>query len=596
MGNSIQTKFNKVTKCFYLLFLCISCVPFFAVAQTLSVKQLLQAWKISDTSQTRRAEETYADLRQNYDTIALVSRVEALEKYLKKNPDRRLGARIMLYKIQSKLKRHVSAETFWQAIQQVGVLGDEQLLSEMYAKYAELKAPKEKRLYYLLKAIQIQERIGIERFPNIYFRYLTLSGWLYRTTDYERSLAYSLKGLKSFDPVNSYLIDYIYLIDMIGASYKELKQGDSAIVYYQKLNGIIRNYRLNPNNYSKVRKPEERMLEIWEGIAKGGLGRALVIQKKYQEAYPLLQQNYSISLRHNEFGNAASALSVMAQANYQNHHYQLALSQYRQAYRYIFGLKESYNVKTKIEIADGLSHTFSKLHQYDSAYVYQQAHTLMRDSLQHMANLVHFAATSTEVEFEAIQHAFENAQTEVAGQKRLRNIVLAAVVVLTFIALILYNRNRLKHKLHQEKLETEKQLAQMEIAVAKTQLDAFIHNIFEKNKLIEELQKRFGGEINVGDISLHDISVLTDEEWNAFRVSFNKVYPNFFAKIKKAMPDISNAELRFLALSKLDMTTKEMAVAQGITIDAVRKQRHRLRKKLEGISVELSLEDFISSN
>src|SRR5690606_25097336 len=118
-------------------------------------------------------------------------------------------------------------------------------------------------------------------------------------------------------------------------------------------------------------------------------------------------------------------------------------------------------------------------------------------------------------------------------------------------------------------------------------------NIAEKNKLIEELQERFGAEAD--DISLNDISILTDEEWNTFKTTFHKVYPTFFTEIKKAMPDISSAELRFLALGKLKMPTKAMAIAQGITIDALRKQRHRLRKKLEDISLELSLEGFIDS-
>ena len=44
------------------------------------------------------------------------------------------------------------------------------------------------------------------------------------------------------------------------------------------------------------------------------------------------------------------------------------------------------------------------------------------------------------------------------------------------------------------------------------------------------------------------------------------------------------------------MSTKEMAVAQGITQDSVRKQRYRLRRRLESISEDLTLESFLDQN
>jgi hypothetical protein len=57
-------------------------------------------------------------------------------------------------------------------------------------------------------------------------------------------------------------------------------------------------------------------------------------------------------------------------------------------------------------------------------------------------------------------------------------------------------------------------------------------------------------------------------------------------------PGITPAELRLAALLQLKLETKNIAAMQGISTDAVRKSKSRLRQRLN-ITLEDGLEEFI---
>jgi DNA-binding CsgD family transcriptional regulator len=52
------------------------------------------------------------------------------------------------------------------------------------------------------------------------------------------------------------------------------------------------------------------------------------------------------------------------------------------------------------------------------------------------------------------------------------------------------------------------------------------------------------------------------------------------AQIQSAVPDITETEKRFVALTKLDMTGSEIGSMLGVTPETVVKIRYRFRKKL----------------
>ncbi len=72
----------------------------------------------------------------------------------------------------------------------------------------------------------------------------------------------------------------------------------------------------------------------------------------------------------------------------------------------------------------------------------------------------------------------------------------------------------------------------------------------------------------------------------------NSTQKDFFTNIQTSYPTLTKTDLKILAYLRVDINTKEIANMQNVSIDAIRKTRHRIRKKLD-LSPKQSLERFI---
>lgn len=190
--------------------------------------------------------------------------------------------------------------------------------------------------------------------------------------------------------------------------------------------------------------------------------------------------------------------------------------------------------------------------------------------------------------------------SEKERQLFLRNVIIAFAVLLMIISLLLYNRSQLKNKSRQQQLMAEKKIAENELQSAAEQLSAFTQSMREKNEFIEKASQeieRVNAELNLAKNKQADLValqqtdtnslrllqnavILTDEDWKNFINLFEKVHQNFFSRLKEKLPGLSPAETRFAALSRLKLSTKEMANMLGVGTEAIRQLRSRLKKKL----------------
>lgn len=69
---------------------------------------------------------------------------------------------------------------------------------------------------------------------------------------------------------------------------------------------------------------------------------------------------------------------------------------------------------------------------------------------------------------------------------------------------------------------------------------------------------------------------MNPQDWENLR-HFSKQY---IRELKEMIPDITVAEQRMAALTRLHLNTKQMASVPGISSDSVYKIRQRLRKRL----------------
>lgn len=118
------------------------------------------------------------------------------------------------------------------------------------------------------------------------------------------------------------------------------------------------------------------------------------------------------------------------------------------------------------------------------------------------------------------------------------------------------------------------------------------------NSLKEEIQQqKLSGQYTRKNLDkllvLINQSIVSDEEnWNMFQANFDRIHENFFRNLKQQYPDLTAGDLRFCALLRLNMPTKEIAKLLNISVRGVDAARYRLRKKFN-LSQEDSLTDFM---
>ena len=88
-------------------------------------------------------------------------------------------------------------------------------------------------------------------------------------------------------------------------------------------------------------------------------------------------------------------------------------------------------------------------------------------------------------------------------------------------------------------------------------------------------------------------TILTEEDWIKFKLLFEKIHPGFFKKLRDEASDVTLAEQRMAALTRLHLTTGQMAALLGISPNSVNKTKQRLRQRFS-LPVNADIEDFIA--
>ena len=126
----------------------------------------------------------------------------------------------------------------------------------------------------------------------------------------------------------------------------------------------------------------------------------------------------------------------------------------------------------------------------------------------------------------------------------------------------------------------------------------------KENDLYKAVSKKLKMLIKSGKISfalsdLQDIQQTMEQirgktdNWEIFRQKFSAVYKDFFDKLEAAHPGLTKTELKFCSYLRIHMSSQQIASAMDISMEAIRKNRYRIRKKLE-LKTEDSLEEHIN--
>jgi DNA-binding CsgD family transcriptional regulator len=235
---------------------------------------------------------------------------------------------------------------------------------------------------------------------------------------------------------------------------------------------------------------------------------------------------------------------------------------------------------------------------YDSAFSYNNLYAAINDSLEKLVATSNLAISTTRLNDERSRYSILNLQREKQVQLQERNLIIAVILFLAVVVVFMINRQRLKLKYRQKILEQDKLRVDQEMEFARAQLETFTQNIVEKTNLIEKLEQQvkaneFNNEEHQLMEELSSQTILTEDDWLKFKMLFEKTHPGFFTKLKQQANDITLAEQRMAALTRLHLTTKQMAAVLGISSNSVIKAKQRLRQRFS-LQSDFYVEEFLS--
>ena len=261
-----------------------------------------------------------------------------------------------------------------------------------------------------------------------------------------------------------------------------------------------------------------------------------------------------------------------------------------------------------------MSECFAAIQQEDSAYVYLNRYEQYKDSLDQVNSLAEIRRMESRAAIE--KQELELQQAEERGRVRFVLILVVCAFILCIAALVCYifwkksREEKIKKQLKElenkelvTRLENEmlqNNCFKVELEYKDRELASNSLIIMEKNQVLKSLVDELEKEKDAGNIQSNTALQIsnnirmhlgTDDEWDFFKMQFVKVHPDFFVRLKTLCPSITEGELRLCAYIRTGMENKHIAQMLSLQPESVKKNRYRLRQKLN-LGKE-SLEDFL---
>ena len=401
--------------------------------------------------------------------------------------------------------------------------------------------------------------------------YAGLGDSFYKFGDYATALEYLKKSEEYNLPLGSPAHEYANR-NTIGLCYQKLQQYDSAIHY---LTLSIEGAKMARDSF-------------WVALTSGNLGLVYFKSGNLDKAAELLKSDYEGSIRAGVYGSAVNAGSLLANIELQRGN----TDRIEEYIRFARMHMDTQNLEGMISYMSNM-YTYSKLKgnfekavdYADSLKIFEERQDLILDQ-----KILDQAMMKVQVD----NHNAKVKLLEAAKSRQIliRNGLFVILLLSCMVGLLWVKRIQMK-----------KQVAVEKLAGAQKELNAYALSLFEKNQLIQSVTEELEKTKTVDDAKFADRSaniselmhqhIFTDDDWRHFRQLFDQVYPGYLVRLKEKFNDLTPAETRLLALTKLQLPGKDMAGMLGISAESIRKTRYRLRKKLN-LPEEGSLEELVS--
>ena len=425
----------------------------------------------------------------------------------------------------------------------------------------------ERAIYYYLESLKIAEALADRAEQS---GTLNNIGLVYsEMNNREKAIEYLKKGLSiSTELQNKYEMSAMMI--NLGTFFNDSDNKDSASWYY-----------------SRALKIKEEIQDM-EGISTILIGLGNVTENE-NEAFDYYSRALQIAEALNDPAKMSACYNSLGTIYFRRGNTEKGIEYEKVALKYAIA------ARSKKEIQNAyfnLSESHKKAGRLKEALEYFRLYSVMRDSLfasessRQIAEMqVRYESDKKEKEVELLKKE----QTLLLLTTRNQKIIYGSVAILAvLVGAVFYFRaqtNKQKNITLKEKIESQnRELTTISLLVAKKnqalgQLKNELDELAKTSsspKALDDMVKNIGREIDF------------DEEWNMFKYHFEKVHPDFFARLKSLAPTLSVTELRLCAYLRANFTTKEISSLTNTTVRAVQQAKYRINQKFEKSTGTLS--------
>ncbi len=433
----------------------------------------------------------------------------------------------------------------------------------------------------LLTALRLSEALGFtpKEKISIYFGLVKLHG---KMSNVEQSNHYNgLVEKIAIDTKNKSLLATVW--NNYAINYRKIEDYPNALIYLKK----------NIAYYESDKKYANRLARVYNNIGivyktTDSLNEAKYYFTKAEQIGPDLKDKTQTSVTlaylgeiYKEFGEYNKAISYLERSK------KIALKTENPS-----AISTSYYK---------LSETYAKIENYKKAYEYNILYWEIIDETknQETVDKINELELKYQTEKKEQQIIIQKNEIDLLNVKgkvnNLQRLLLGLGLLLALIGVYaLFQRN--KHN------EIAKEKAQSELEFKTKELTTHALHLAKKNEVLNDLKqkaKALKADANADPgyqmlIQTINFDLQDDNNWENFSRYFEEVHKGFNTTAQQKYPSITANDLRFMALLKMNLTSKEIANILNISHDGIKKARQRIRKKL-GINSTESLEALVIS-
>ncbi|WP_336835582.1 hypothetical protein [Sphingobacterium siyangense] len=430
---------------------------------------------------------------------------------------------------------------------------------------------------FFLRANDLKSKVNIKKIPLVVKHYQFMASFYSYIGDQANAVVYLEEALPFTKPASRERVDLI----------------NSIAVYLAKdsLNHQAFSYLNRAMDEAKLAKDS-----VWIGIISGNLADHAWRKGEREKAIALVKKNIALSMRYNERTDAMRANLNLANWYIELKEWKLA-EQYTMACEHLMEDKP-YFLKYKMELAKSKSNIMRGLGREGEELKQLHLYLMLKDSLEKRTNDKEIQKMLWQRESEKYNRTIQATEEKRIRTKRMYQFIGIVLMLIFAIVVLLVNKSKIKIKMRNTLLEKdqlalayEKQLLDQELMILRNSLTEFTDTIRQNDVVIQQLRQEvvkisesdpaYLTQVTDNLNALLQQHIMTDERWQKFKHVFNKVYPAYLTQMRQTYPKITENDLKILALLKLDLSNASMSELLCVSVEAVRKAKQRLKKKLE---------------